>query len=54
MIVVVFHQLPATWQCAFNPTNGMPFSFIYTSQESKKCNKFENVFIACSNNVKIE
>jgi len=35
----------------FSPTNDMPFSFMYTSQESKNCNKFANLYIACSSNV---
>jgi hypothetical protein len=38
----------------FGPTNDMLLSFMYTSQESKKCNKFGNLYIPCSSNVIIK
>ncbi len=39
---------------SFDPTNNVPFFFLYTTQESKKCTKFENIVNPSSNNVIIE
>jgi hypothetical protein len=35
----------------YGPTNGMPFFFLQTIQESKKCNKSEIFVITCSSSV---
>jgi hypothetical protein len=32
----------------FSPTKGIPFSSLLTTQESKKCSKFENFAKICS------
>jgi hypothetical protein len=38
----------------YGPTNGMPFFFLQTIQESKKCNKSEIFVIACSSSATIK
>jgi hypothetical protein len=38
----------------FGPINGMLFSFLDTTQESRRCNKFENIVNACSSSVIIK
>jgi len=38
----------------FDPTNNARFFFLYTTQEPKKCTKFENIVNPSSNNVIVE
>jgi hypothetical protein len=39
---------------SFDPTNNVPFFFLYTTRESKKCTNFENIVNPSSNNVIIK